>query len=214
MIGNEDEANNGLLRTYSNHLKRQEFENPVKSNVERVTILKVVRACRAILTYFTKHKKYRAQIKDTLRSNDFGHYLKTLKEIVNISDESFCTMISNKDMIKSFAFQLGQTLALIQGVELYTKNEIAEMYPDLKDMLMRHDVDENTFLVLENYKNLLVDKLGCVRNYKVDNSTWNIFFCDTSDPSYNPDYLICKQVSVHSSNYVNSIYSIAYRHNY
>ena len=194
-IGNEDEANNGLLKTYANHLTKQEFENPIKNTVERVTILKVVRACRAILTYFTKHKKYRAQIKETLRSNDFGHYLKTLKDIIDISDSSFYELVNNKDMIKSFAFQLGQTLALIKGDELYTKNEIAQEFPELRPMLMREPSTENTFKIIESYKRKLVDCLGFVKSYKVQNTTWNIFFSDTSHPSFDSNFLLCKQVS-------------------
>lgn len=193
--GNEDETNNALLRTYPLHLKEQRFENPVKHSMERVCILKIVRSCRALLTWFTKHKQHRLTIKNSLRSCDFNEYLKTLKNVVDISDPEFFKLISNKDSIKSLAFQLGQTIALIRGIEIYTKNEISEMFPDLADMLMRREFTVKTFDILNKHKNELLSHLTCVKSFKIANSSWNIFFCDTNEPSFNDELLLCQQVS-------------------
>ncbi|KAG2393141.1 hypothetical protein C9374_009718 [Naegleria lovaniensis] len=192
--GNEDEANNALLRTYPLHLKEQEYENPVKYSMERVCILKIIRTCRALLTWFTKNK-HRGTIKKALRSHDFNEYLGVLKNVVDISNQEFYKLISNKDAIKSLAFQLGQTIALIRGIEVYTKNEISELFPELSDMLTRREFTTETFDILNKYKNELVAHLACVKSFKLTNTSWDIFFCDSNDPSFDDRLLLCQQLN-------------------
>ena len=191
--GNEDEANNAMLRTFPLH--QQVFENPVQFNVERVVMLKTVRAFRALLTWFTKNKNHRLKIKEALRSFDFSTYRHVVEHLIDISNESFHSLIYSKDAVKSLAFQLGQTLSLIRGTEVYTKNEIAEAFPDLKPMLMREDFNTETFAVLEKYKKELVAHTKPIRNFRIGSTSMSIFFCDTSDVYYNAGFLLHKQVN-------------------
>lgn len=46
---------------------------------------------------------------------------------------------STPDILKSIAFQLGQTIALQEGKELYTKNQIAACFPNLRHCLSREE---------------------------------------------------------------------------
>ena len=49
--------------------------------------------------------------------------------------------MSAADIKKLIAFQVGQVLALIDDVELYTKSEIADYFTDLKSYLYRNSTD-------------------------------------------------------------------------
>ncbi|KAL9658351.1 hypothetical protein ABK040_015671 [Willaertia magna] len=175
--GLEDEANNALLKTF--YLHKQMYENPIKSKMIRIVILKVIRSIRAIFTLFTKHTIYRNIIKSTLRSCDFQEYKNTLKNIIKLNDQSFYNLINNKELLKSIAFQLGQSISLIEGKELYTKNEIANEFEGLRPFLKRKiDVLEERYVnVLEDFKYRLVNYLENVTSYKLyENSSMNIFF--------------------------------------
>ena len=56
--------------------------------------------------------------------------------------------------MKTLAFQIGQALALHQGIELYTKRAIAEYYPELKDYLYREDASsENMINFIRRFAN-------------------------------------------------------------
>ena len=133
-----DEVNNGILRTYPLH--KQEYPLLITRQVKRDVILKDVRVVRKIVSAFsrTEHRKI---IKETLR--------KGWKERVNLlktfdyKSFDFTTIkkTTKEDTLKSFAFQIGQALALHDGVELYTKKEIGNYFPDLNNYLQRKDTD-------------------------------------------------------------------------
>lgn len=129
--GTTDELNNALFYTYSLH--EQQFENKICLLLERDIDLKFLRATRTILSYFTR-TAYRKQIKAALQGDIDRKF-----QVLNECDwgELFEKDASNVDMFKSIAFQLGQSLALAQGVELYTKSAIAGHFPHLSPFLDR-----------------------------------------------------------------------------
>jgi len=47
------------------------------------------------------------------------------------------TKTSKEALLKTLAFQIGQAIALHEGVELYTKRAIADCFPELRDYLYR-----------------------------------------------------------------------------
>ena len=69
--------------------------------------------------------------------------------------------------LKNVAFQLGQMIGLLDGVELYTKKAIgdhvsaalSDRYSPLKSILMREDKFDD-LLILEEWKTKLIDRLS------------------------------------------------------
>ncbi len=153
--GTEDEVNNSLIRTYDLH--EQYFPNKVRAFIERDVDLKILRTGRVLLSLISR-TQYRPIVKLALQK-DYKERVKALYSC----DVSILTSdsLSNKnviwsDFIKVYAFQIGQTLALIDGVELYTKEEIYEAYPELEPYIKR-DISYN-LKDLEKWKNIFLDK--------------------------------------------------------
>ncbi len=67
------------------------------------------------------------------------------------------TKMSFVDIGKGLAFQMGQTLALQQGQELYSKKEIALFFPILKPYLERNETQ--SFNDLQDFLQLFITGL-------------------------------------------------------
>lgn len=134
--GSVDEVNNGLFYTYKLH--KQDFPLIVKRAVKRDIILKDIKALRKILSEFTR-TQYRKEVKEALRGGwkDKIFMLKRLD--YKAIDFSNNTKTNKINLFKSFAFQLGQAIALHEGVELYTKNDIINYFPPLADYIQRKE---------------------------------------------------------------------------
>ena len=133
--GSKDELNNSLFRTIPLH--SENGENPIVGTVERDVCLKVIRAVRGILSHISR-SQYREKIKSAL-GGSFEEKLQTIEDIdIKMIDfDSMNKNMSGADILKLYAFQIGQTLALIDGVELYTKKEIGDFFPSLRMYLFR-----------------------------------------------------------------------------
>ena len=140
--GTVDEINNALLRTY--HLHEQTSPLLVNRLVERVKPLKYVRGIRVILSHLSR-SQYRPEVKYALR-NGFSVRLNTLTDI-DLNRIDFNTLNNNmtaEDIAKTIAFQIGQMFALLtENIELYTKDEISEKYPELECFMNRELFDDN-----------------------------------------------------------------------
>ena len=138
--GISDECGNSLYLTYNNHF--QLYPNQITKLVERDVEIKMIRCARSILSFLSK-SQYRTIVKKALK-NDFVEKISTLKEIdlntINISTDYF----------KQIAFQLGQTLALMKGLEIYTKEDIIKIYPDLEQYLKRNIKSLNNLQLFKN----------------------------------------------------------------
>ena len=131
--GTVDELNNAILRTY--HLHQQDFDNRITHVVKRDVHLKMIRCLRMLLSFISK-TQYRTIVKKALKQN-IHIKIETLKAIDFNTVEDFGKGSNALDFKKSMAFQLGQTLALYNQIELYTKQEIIDCFPELKPFLMR-----------------------------------------------------------------------------
>lgn len=131
--GTADELNNALYHTYSFH--KQIFENQIQRLLPRNIDLKFLRSSRMILSFLSK-TKYRGSIKEALRNN-LHHKIKVLKEIDLATITDFGKSQNKIDIFKSIAFQIGQSIALHNGDEYYTKSQIAESFPELRSYLAR-----------------------------------------------------------------------------
>lgn len=145
--GTSDEVNNSLLLTYDFH--KQFHEQQIQKLVERDIDIKIIRSARFMLMNLS-HTQHRFEIKKALRSN-FVEKIKVLDSIdlSKIDDLGQNSGLEWIDYLKSMTFQLGQSLALIDGVEVYSKEEIADRYPNLSEMLFRTG---QNLSVLEEYK--------------------------------------------------------------
>lgn len=162
-IGVVDEVNNGLLVTYPLHM--QEYPLLVTEKMERDIPIKQIRAIRGILSILSR-TPYREDIKYALRTN-WTSRLECAKNIdlTNIDLTRLNKNMDIKHILKVIAFQIGQGMGLLKGIELYTKSAVAKQYPLLKKFLYResaniYDLD----LMLQKYvyelEHLVVEETG------------------------------------------------------
>lgn len=159
--GIEDECNNSLLTTYSLH--EQKYPQPIKELVQRDIPLKVVRTIRGLLSYFSR-TQWRVDIKKALHSNDAVEKMDVLDACHLGFDVDF-KKATHIEVFKFFAFQMGQTKALINGVELFTKSSVAKHYPELRPYLYREDFSPEVLQAFScEFRVLLRDYLVQVEN--------------------------------------------------
>lgn len=134
--GSPDEVNNALMVTYGLHV--QGYPLLITRLVERNKPLKYIRAVRGILSHLSR-TQYRPVIKAAMTGPSWTERLNAL-DTVSLHEADFSKMKGHLvlgDVWKIVAFQIGQSLGLLEGVELYTKSDIAERYPELKPFLYR-----------------------------------------------------------------------------
>lgn len=134
--GTVDECNNSILATYNLH--KQESECPVNKSLPRSYGLKMIRTVRGLLSYHSR-TEMRETVKKALQTSDMDFKLETLS-MINLKNVSDYQKTSLTETYKFFAFQIGQTLALLKdNVELFTKNQVSDYYPDLRPYLERKE---------------------------------------------------------------------------
>lgn len=156
--GTPDECNNSLFFTYHNH--SQIHQQVVRFPYDRFDIdykhLKLKRCYRFLLSFYSR-TKIRAEIKDALRGN-FLQRLAVL-QCIDFNLPEFKDFPGKKeshdDIYKVIAFQLAQTISLMRGFQLYTKEEVIEDYPDLTPYIMREKVEDHS--ALNKYLEILID---------------------------------------------------------
>lgn len=149
--GTPDEVNNALFYTYEHH--PQFYPNQIERKVERDIDLKLIRSVRMILSFLSK-TVYRETIKKAL-VGDFYNKLKALEMIdFTLIADLGAKGPDKKDAFKSISFQFGQSIGLIEGHELYTKEGICNIYEELSPFLMREDNLE--MKVLNSFKDIFI----------------------------------------------------------
>lgn len=154
--GTPDEVNNAVYLTYNLH--KQEYPLVITRLVPRDLTAKCMRAVRIILSHLSR-SQYRHEVKLALVS-DWETRLNTL-DYINLETIDFNTLnnnMSREDILKTIAFQIGQTTQLCAHQELYTKAEVAENFGLLEEFLYR-DPNSNIHY-LENCKKYF---LLCIR---------------------------------------------------
>jgi hypothetical protein len=142
--GTADEVNNSLYRTIPLH------DNPpciIDRMVARDVLAKIIRVMRGCISHCSR-TKWRSSVKNALHSYSWHDRVELLgniayNEITDYGKQSI------DDIYKFFSFQFGQIIGLLHGKELYTKNEIAEEFPQLRPYLYRQ---KQSFDVLDNFR--------------------------------------------------------------
>lgn len=135
--GDSDELNNALFHTYALH--QQMHSQQIIRTVERNIPIKIERCLRTVISYFSR-TDIRPIVKDVLR--------KGIHEKVQFLDQlnlkkytDFGKNGTKIEVYKSISFQLGQTMALLNNKEVFTKEDIAHNYPQLLSYLFRQESD-------------------------------------------------------------------------
>jgi len=144
--GISDEVNNSIFYTYSSHQQWHPL-NIIKI-IPRNFHLKLLRVARIVLSLLV-HTEHQIQIKEAFKS-DINVKAKILSEI-NLKNIHNLGDITLTDFKKICAFQFGQVLGLIDGKELYTKEDIATNYPQFQEALER--MNYSSMDVIETAKN-------------------------------------------------------------
>lgn len=132
--GTTDECNNSILATYGLH--KQNEVCPVTHIVPRHYGLKMLRTVRGLLGYNSR-TNLREIIKKALQSPSLDEKFTALRQ-VNLRETTDFQKTTTIETYKFFAFQMGQTLALLEdNKELFTKNAVAQYYPELTPYLQR-----------------------------------------------------------------------------
>ncbi|NPV13134.1 MAG: hypothetical protein HPY57_15310 [Ignavibacteria bacterium] len=145
--GISDEINNSLYLTYNLH--KQFHEQQITKLVDRDVDIKIMRSARFMLMNLS-YTQHRFEVKKALKGN-FVEKIKVLDiiDLSKIDDLGQNVGLKWVDYLKSMSFQIGQSLALTDGVEVYSKEEIADRYPDLSEMLFKTG---QNLTILEEYK--------------------------------------------------------------
>jgi hypothetical protein len=145
--GLPDETNNALLATYSLHAQKTNI--PVTQAAVRNVPLKVVRTIRVALSHLSR-SSHRNDVKAALSSNN------TFQRIECLANIDFTALELSADSKKTLAFQMAQTVALINGEELYTKAAVKEAFPQCADLIDRAGGSSQH---LNSLRNELVEQL-------------------------------------------------------
>ncbi|WP_420575066.1 hypothetical protein [Kordia sp.] len=147
--GSADELNNALFTTYNLH--DQVYKNHIQQLVARDVTSRIVRCARSLVASFTR-TDLRVASKVALRADVATQidFLDTI-ELKNYTD--FGKHGSVIEIYKSMAFQLGMTIALMNDIELYTKEEIIATFPELEHYILRKEQNSE---VLQKHLKLFI----------------------------------------------------------
>jgi len=81
------------------------------------------------------YQRMRKKVKSVFKRRDMHHMLSLLESFPFVDAAAGLSV----HIRKSVAFQLGQTLGLVMGRELFTKGDIAAQYPRLHPWIARTD---------------------------------------------------------------------------
>lgn len=109
-----------------------------------------------MLTRITR-SEFRSQVKSVLRSKHFGTQLDFFTRL-DFTHPSIASLFTVEDC-KSVAFQLAQSLLLIQGEEVYSKREISDHFPNLEPFMYRDPQVIHRLDILNSFRDLWTEQL-------------------------------------------------------
>lgn len=158
--GTADEVNNSMLDTFELHTQLE--DNVITKRMDRDIHLKAVRGLRIILSFFSRGE-CRKEVKAALKGgiNDKIECLEMLIPRILTSYHLNKGVLTEIEAYKTIAFQIGQIYGLYTYLELYTKQDIARVFPALAPYLRREDVGANRLVkslsgLLRTFKDCIV----------------------------------------------------------
>lgn len=150
--GSPDGVNNSLYETY--HLHEQKFPFPLERKLERDIDAAIEKCLTAIFTFYKRTKKddfYRTIPKEIKNGTvPLDERLKYLERF-DYNNLPYDEDKKNRDALKSIAFHIGQTISLLQGIEIYTKAELVYYHPKLMSFIYRDQCKNSNQLNLALY---------------------------------------------------------------
>lgn len=134
--GSPDITNNILFYTYRNH--EQPFEFPLTKAVERNLPLAVVKTVTSILSRLkgsNYNNFYESIVRPVLRNSPWQERVAILP-MLDFKTPLYENLMDNQNELKSIAFNLGQTLLLSEGKEIYTKVQLKVGYRNYGRLLI------------------------------------------------------------------------------
>lgn len=161
--GLPDSVHNSLFDTYKFH--KQKYKFPLTQRVNR-NIENTINVCLNKIFIFYKNglqKEYYKNIPKGVKNGEaiIEEQLEHLKDF----DFQFRPFEDNKktlDFYKSITFRIGQTISLIENVEIYTKDNFKQQHPDLSDIIDRKMLVN--YSILNTFKNKLFDSIKTYYN--------------------------------------------------
>lgn len=145
--GNPDSVNNSLFETYSLHEQKHPF--PLKRKVERNKNLAIEKCLVAIFTFYKKtdHQTFYKSIPKEIKNGKAALVDRlAFLEKIDFNILPFDEEAKNKNAFKSLAFHVGQTISLLDGVEIYTKQKLISFHPDLEYLIKRSSIEETNII--------------------------------------------------------------------
>jgi hypothetical protein len=163
--GSPDSVNNSLYETY--HLHSQNFKFPLDRKVKRDLNEAIERCLNAIFIFYlgTSNHEISASIPKDVKNGKrpILERLELLKEI-DFEKLSYDSLNENLNAYKSITFRVGQTISLIDGIEIYTKQDLVYYHPELTAIIKREEI--SSYSIINKKVNELKEKLKIkVLNY-------------------------------------------------
>ncbi|WP_303917917.1 hypothetical protein [Draconibacterium sediminis] len=141
--GNPDSVNNSLFETYNLHEQKHPF--PQIRKVKRNKDLAIEKCLVSIFTFYKRtihHEFYKTIPKEIKNGKANTKDRLSFLEKIDFNILPYNEDIKNKNAFKSLAFHVGQTISLLNGIEIYTKQKLITHHPDLAAIVSRTDIGE------------------------------------------------------------------------
>ena len=132
-----------LVKEYSHELLKRIFDGNCGSkplNIRRNKLLKQPETHLEELINMVPGNMFRNASISAMRMRTLGFRLLFLEQVPFDKLDWSNGRKTKLDRLKTVAFQMGQTLALLENVEIYDKDVLAERYPSLAGYLRRSNV--------------------------------------------------------------------------
>jgi hypothetical protein len=165
--GSPDSVHNSLYETYELH--QQKYPFPLKTKLERNIPFAIEKCLISIFTFYkkTKHHEFYKSIPKEFK-NGQANIVDRLSflEKIDFKILPYEEEIQNMNAYKSLAFHVGQTISLINGIEIYTKQKLISFHPDLEMLIYRINIEQrdNINKKIIELKNLIIENLNFNRN--------------------------------------------------
>jgi hypothetical protein len=150
--GTYDEVNNSVYYTYARHNQFWALKilGPYdRGNSDYFKHLKLKRCYRFLLSFYSRVPELREDIKEALR----GDFVKRHEVLSKIRFTTYTEFPKKKDktedIYKVIAFQLAQTICLMHGVEIFSKEGALSFYPQLKNAIWRQPMTKHDYAELD-----------------------------------------------------------------